>query len=134
MLLSLKTVHIILVFREINHHLNSSRDLDFIYFSLYISHNIFPLCFIIFYYHYFLFYLSIHFLFIIIFFIKIFFDFHIFLLPVCFQILYQTSWKEIGQNLRKKILFLITLIKIGLKFFNSELCEPIHGFLFGLYE
>ena len=43
------------------------------------------------------------------------------LLPMCFQILYainQTSWEEIGQNLTKKILFLITLIKIGLKFSN----------------
>ena len=41
---------------------------------------------------------------------------------MCFQILYainQTSWKEIGQNLTKKILFLITLIKIGLKFSRS---------------
>ena len=41
--------------------------------------------------------------------------------PMCFQILYainQTSWKEIGQNLTKEILFLITLIKIGLKFSN----------------
>ena len=43
------------------------------------------------------------------------------LLPMCFQILHatnQTSWKEIGQNLRDKILFLITFIKIGHKFFN----------------
>ena len=43
------------------------------------------------------------------------------LLSMCFQILYainQTSWKEIGQNLANKILFLITLIKTGLKFSN----------------
>ena len=43
------------------------------------------------------------------------------LLPMSFQILYainQTSWKETGQNLTNKILFLITLIKIDLKFSN----------------
>ena len=30
----------------------------------------------------------------------------------------QTSWREIGQNLTNKVLFLITLIKISLKFSN----------------
>ena len=40
-----------------------------------------------------------------------------FLLPMCFQILFainQISWEETGQNVTKKILFLIILIKIGL--------------------
>ena len=43
---------------------------------------------------------------------------------MCFQILYainQTSCKEIGQNLTMKILFLLTLIKIGLRNANLSM-------------
>ena len=61
-----------------------------------------------------------------------------FLLPMCFQILFainQISWEETGQNVTKKILFLIILIKIGLNSPTwSAQCEPINGFLFGSYE